>query len=89
MSCVVTTALPRSVRALAIAALAPFLTTRVASAQSASRDTTRSDSARVQRLERVMISAVRASVAKRSSDQYNTLPGSGNLRSLAAAISRT
>ncbi|HEY9227821.1 MAG TPA: hypothetical protein VIP11_14285, partial [Gemmatimonadaceae bacterium] len=58
-----TTARTRRTRATALATLAlalPFPST-VLSAQAARQDTTRSDSTRAQRLERVTISAVRAS----------------------------
>ncbi len=53
-------ALTRRVRALALAA--PFIvTSSVARAQRPSKDSTRTDTSRAQQLERVMISAVRAS----------------------------
>src|SRR4051794_36502269 len=59
MSIVVTTAHSRRVRALAIAA--PFLFTSVAFAQRPAKDSSRTDTTPAQKLERVMISAVRAS----------------------------
>ena len=61
MSYVFTPALTRRVRALAFAALAIITITPTASAQRPPGDSTRADSGRAQRLERVMISAVRAS----------------------------
>jgi len=60
MRTVVSPALTRRVRALAIAA--PILVaSSVASAQRPTKDSTRTDTSRAQQLERVMISAVRAS----------------------------
>ena len=61
MTTVVSPALARRVRALAIAA--PILVTSRISAQRPAKDSTRADTSRAQRLERVMISAVRASGA--------------------------
>jgi iron complex outermembrane receptor protein len=61
MTTVVSPALARRVRALAIAA--PILVTSRISAQRPAKDSTRADTSRPQRLERVMISAVRASGA--------------------------
>src|ERR1044071_7599901 len=60
MKSVVTPARTRRASALAFAALS-FTFARSAPAQSSSRDSVRADSGRAQRLERVMISAVRAS----------------------------
>ena len=60
MAIVVSSALTRRVRALAIAA--PLLvTSTVVLAQRAPKDSARTDTSRAQQLERVMISAVRAS----------------------------
>ena len=61
MKSVVTPARPRRASALAFAALATVTFTTIAHAQTPTRDSVRADSGRAQRLERVMISAVRAS----------------------------
>jgi hypothetical protein len=61
MKSVVTLALSRRASALAFAAPAILTLTTIAHAQAPARDTVRADSGRAQRLERVMISAVRAS----------------------------
>jgi iron complex outermembrane receptor protein len=61
MKSVVTPARQRRASALAFAALATVTFTTTAHAQTPARDSVRADSGRAQRLERVMISAVRAS----------------------------
>jgi iron complex outermembrane receptor protein len=63
MSSVVPPAPSRRVRALAFATPAVFVFTSLVHGQIAPKDSTRADSGRAQRLERVMISAVRASGA--------------------------
>jgi len=53
----------RRARAIAHAALATITFASIAHAQASARDTTRADTSRVQRMERVMISAVRGGTA--------------------------
>ena len=72
MSCVITPARTRRVRALATAALLSCAYTARLHAQVSPKDSTRADSGRAQRLERVMISAVRgAGVAPISEKTLN------------------
>src|SRR4051812_18414266 len=61
MSCIVMRAPMRRIRALAVAALPFLIASRHLPAQSPPKDSARIDSGRVQQLEKVLISAVRAS----------------------------
>ncbi len=63
MSCSFPAAHLRRARAIALTALATITLTTLVHAQAAPRDTARTDTSRVHRLERVMISAVRGGTA--------------------------